>query len=66
MNYLAWAVLAVFYVSVIMPVIGSEMSGNKYASYTESLKLGAAIHIALGGFAAIMLSVLWAFYYVTD
>lgn len=66
MNYLAWVILAAFYISVVMPILGSEMSNNKFLSYTESLKIGAAFHIVLGGFLAVMTSVLWATYYVME
>ncbi len=65
MEYLAYGVLAVFYLSAVMPIIGSEMSHNDYLGYTDSLKIGAAIHIALIGFVAITGSVIWAFGYVT-
>ena len=59
-DYLAWSILAVFYLIGVIPVVGSWVTGFG-SIYKDDWKVGAIMHLVLGGFAVVVLGVLWAF-----
>lgn len=65
MDILAWIIIAVFYAFAAVPAIGDLFASN-INTYTEALKIGAAIHIVILGFAAIVSAFVWAVIRVTS
>jgi hypothetical protein len=63
LDYVAYGVLAVVYVFGVIPCIGSEI-GDKFSNYSEDMKLGLALHVALLLFLVVLSSILWAVFRV--
>ena len=60
LDWLAYFILAVTYVTVVLPLIGDQMSPNWNNSYIYSLTIGAAVHLGLAVFAVTLGSIVWA------
>ena len=59
-DYLAWSILAVFYLVAGVPFAGSLVTST-FSTYKEDWNIGACIHIVLAGVAIVALSIIWAF-----
>ena len=64
LDWLAYFILAVTYVIVIVPIMGTMLI-NQGGSYIESLKMGVVGHIWLTVFAAVAVLFAWALNRVT-
>ena len=60
LDWLAYFILAVTYVTVAVPFVGEEMFSSGNNSYIDALKIGAVAHLALGVFAVTLASIVWA------
>ena len=58
-DWLAYFILTVTYVTVVVPIIGEQLSAQN-TSYIDSLKIGAIVHLCLAVFAVILISFVWA------
>ena len=61
LDVIAWIVCGLAFVFIALPCIGSELSGNKFTTYKEDLKIGVAVLLGLSLMAIIMCSIMWAF-----
>ena len=60
LDWVAYFILTVFYVTVAVPLLGDQMSPNWNNSYIYSLTIGAAVHLGLAVFAVTLGSIVWA------
>lgn len=60
-DILARVILAIFYASAVVPLIGDTMLGSGISSYRDSWRAGAALHAVIIMLALVLFSVLWAY-----
>ncbi|MDB4261562.1 hypothetical protein N9878_01710 [bacterium] len=63
MEYLAWGILAVFYIFGVTPMVGGLFGDND--GYKSDFIVGGFIHISLLALGGCMFALLWALHYVT-
>jgi hypothetical protein len=64
MEFLAWIILIIFYLTCVMPLMGDAMVEHM-TYYLEAVKIGAMMHAVLIGFASVLFSVVWAWLRLT-
>jgi hypothetical protein len=64
MDFIAWSIVVIFYLTCVMPLIGDAMVG-RITAYVEAVKIGAMMHAVLIGFASVLFSVVWAWLRLT-
>jgi len=61
LDVIAWIICGLAFVFMALPCIGSVISGNKFTTYKEDIKIGAAIFLGLSLFSVVIFSLTWAF-----
>jgi len=59
LDMLALVILIVFYVIVVIPIVGSFTTSTSLL-YSEAFSIGLMIHISLAAFFLCIFAVLWA------
>lgn len=58
-EYLAWTILAVFYLLTVVPLVGTTCSfSNGY--YLADFRAGLVVHFGLAAFLFVIIAVVWA------